>query len=261
MALSHIAFSVPSSWIITPSLGIQPIRSKPMFQAPASLHNNPLCQRPFQTPSCFSSSVLTTVRGGHEEGPARTHGRIPSLTIINTPDASVNERQRTKGINAAEPTERVTTMTSWVSWEPGMKRLQATPAQTHTHTQRALGQLKPAWEYGSVEEEESAFVCRSWKKAVVFGISGHAFLLTFLTILPTINCVIADTTASILDTLHHKKPQTIQNHTLTSETRVITEDELWNYKGLLYLKVSHGVGHISTGEITNRLCVHSRSER
>lgn len=46
-------------------------------------------------------------------------------------------------------------MTSWVSWEPGMKRLQATPAQqtlTHPNTQRAFGQLKPPWEYGSVEE-------------------------------------------------------------------------------------------------------------
>lgn len=97
-------------------------------------------------------NVLTTVRGGLEEGSALTHGHIPSLTIINTPDVPVNERQRTKGINAAEPAERVTTMTSWVSWKPGMKRLWTTPAQTHTHTQRALGQLKPPWEYGSVEE-------------------------------------------------------------------------------------------------------------
>ena len=135
-----------------------------------------------------------------KRGSARTHGRIPSLSIINTPKASVNERRRTIGINAAEPTERVTTMTSWVSWELGMKRLQATPAQTHTHThthtQWVLGQLTPPWEYGSVEEEESALACRSWKKAVVFGISGHAFLRTFLTFLATINCVTADTTAS-----------------------------------------------------------------
>ncbi|CAB1414836.1 unnamed protein product [Pleuronectes platessa] len=49
-------------------------------------------------------------------------------------DASVNERRRTKGINCAGPAERVTTVTSRVSREPGMKRLQATPRPTHNRT-------------------------------------------------------------------------------------------------------------------------------
>lgn len=108
---------------------------------------------------------------------------------------------------------RVTTMTSRVSWKPAMKRLKPTPAQhTHTHTR----------EYESVEEQESAFVCRGWRKAIAFGILGHAFLCTFLTIIPTINCVIAKTTASLLDTSHHKKPQTICDQTFTSRTRALT---------------------------------------
>lgn len=150
------------------------------------------------TPLTSLLNVLTTVSG---EGWALTHGRIPFYTI-NVPDECVNERKRTKGINAAEPVVRVTTMTSWVSWKPGMNRLWATPPKhTHTHTH---SEFLDNWSHHgntAVSLEESALACRSQKKAVVFGILGHAFRHTFLT---TINCVIAETTASFLNTFHHK---------------------------------------------------------
>lgn len=55
----------------------------------------------------------------------------------------------------------------------------------------------------------------------MLGILGHAFLCTFLTFKVTINCVRADTTASILITSLHKTPESIQSHTLASKTRVI----------------------------------------
>lgn len=151
-----------------------------------------------------------------KRGSARTHGRIPSLSIINTPEASVNERPRTKGINAAEPTERVTTMTSWVSWELGMKRLQATPAQTHTHThpvsswttdatmgirergRRGIGvglqELKESgcvWNFGSCLSPHIPHFSRNNKLC-------HSRYNGLL-----------------LDTLHHKKPQTRVKHAVT----------------------------------------------
>lgn len=62
--------------------------------------------RPFL---CFSFSLEK--RGW--EGLALTHVHIPSLTSIVTPNASVNEQQRTKGINPTEP------MREWPPWPHG----------------------------------------------------------------------------------------------------------------------------------------------
>lgn len=116
-----------------------------MFQAPTISHNNPLCQlTPLPHVSTLLLHGLSSNTWPHTLAQHHQHA-----------DPPVNEWPRTKGISAGEPEERVTTMTSWVSWKPGMKRLRTTPAQTHTphiHTQGVLEQLKPPWEYESVEE-------------------------------------------------------------------------------------------------------------
>lgn len=89
----------------------------------------------------------------------------------------------------------------------------------------------------------------------MLGILGHAFLCTFLTFKVTINCVRADTTASILITSLHKTPESIQSHTLASKTRVIV---FLHGEGVVELETSTIFkNHMKTDGYLRITCSHS----
>lgn len=209
-----------------------------MFQAPASLHNNPLCQRPFQPPlpsflsSCLSLAHSQPVRGGHEEGLgsntwphtiALHHQHSWSICEWAAED---NRDQRRRANGESDHHDLMGQLGARNEKTPSNPR-----PNTHTHThpmsswttdatmgirecgRRGIGvglqELKESgcvWNFGSCLSPHIPHFSRNNKLC-------HSRYNGLL-----------------LDTLHHKKPQTREKHAVTPWTRVTHSYSCGNIK-------------------------------
>lgn len=178
-------------------------------------------------------------------------GASSDTAAINGPDGRVNERRGQKG----SAVERVTSVTSRVSWEPGMKRLRTTPRESPGRPKGSLG--KTASERGGL--------CAGWQELKESGCvwnSGSRVSPHIPRYSPNNQvCHEPAQQPPFWIPLATKRRPTAPRRTLASESWPMSYlKELRNYKELLYLNASHGVEHIPTEEITSRRRVLAKSE-